>query len=199
MKRFRPHIPSILKRSRDKSDRDPYDGLDGNPMLSDVVENNIRSLLRLSAQRLRARNLQERLADGITHVSGRMFFVYIHVIWFAAWILLNTGHLGIESFDPYPYGFLTMIVSLEAIFLSTFVLISQNRLSAEADRRADLDMHIGLLNEAKMTHALTMLHSIQKKLEIGTDDDPALLDFLMETSPEEVLAEIARVQEHVRK
>lgn len=185
-----------MKPTHASTDNDPYEGLDNNPVLSDVVENNIRSMLRLSAQRLRQRTLQERLADGITHVSGRMPFVYFHAIWFAAWIVLNTGYAGVKVFDPYPYGFLTMIVSLEAIFLSTFVLISQNRLSAEADRRADLHMHIGLLNEAKMTHALTMLHSIQKKLDIGTDDDPALLDFLMETSPEEVLAEIARVQGH---
>lgn len=185
-----------MKPTHAPIDTDPYEGLDNNPVLSDVVENNIRSMLRLSAQRLRERTLQERLADGITHVSGRMPFVYFHAIWFAAWIVLNTGYTGVKIFDPYPYGFLTMIVSLEAIFLSTFVLISQNRLSAEADRRADLDMHIGLLNEAKMTHALTMLHSIQKKLDIGTDDDPALLDFLMKTSPEDVLAEIARVQSH---
>lgn len=190
-------ISHLIKSPAIDPDKDPYEDLDGNPMLSDVVENNIRSMLLLSSQRLRERKLQDRLADGITHVSGRMPFVYFHAIWFTAWILLNTGHLGVQIFDPYPYGFLTMIVSLEAIFLSTFVLISQNRLGAEADRRADLDVHIGLLNEAKMTYALTMLHSIQKKLDIGTDDDPALLDFLMETSPEEVLAEIARVQRHV--
>ena len=187
-----------MKQNTTPSNKDPYEGLDDNPILSDVVENNIRSLLRLSAQRLRARSMQEHLADVITHVSGRMSFVYFHAIWFAAWIVLNTGHAGVKIFDPYPYGFLTMIVSLEAIFLSAFVLISQNRLSAEADRRADLDMHIGLLNEAKMTHALTMLHSIQKKLDISVDDDPALLDFLLKTSPEEVLAEIARVQRHVQ-
>lgn len=186
-----------MKPTNANAEKDPYDGLEDNPILSDVVENNIRSMLRLSAQRLRERGLQDRLADTITHVSGRMPFVYFHAIWFAAWIVLNTGHVGVKVFDPYPYGFLTMIVSLEAIFLSTFVLISQNRLSLEADRRADLDVHIGLLNEAKMTYALTMLHSIQKKLDIGTDDDPALLDFLMQTSPEEVLAEIARVQRHV--
>ena len=186
-----------MKRSSAPSNKDPYEDLDGNPILSDVVEKNIRSMMRLSAQRVRERTLQDRIVDGITFISGSVPFVYFHVMWFAAWILLNTGHAGVKIFDPYPYGFLTVIVSLEAIFLSTFVLISQNRLSAEADRRADLDVHIGLLNEAKMTYALTMLHSIQKKLEIGTDDDPALLDFLLETSPEEVLAEIARVQRHV--
>ena len=122
-----------------------------NPALSDVVENNIRTLLRLRSQRSKARNVQDRLADAITYFSGRMGFVYFHVVWFAAWIGVNTGHFGIGVFDPYPYGLLTMIVSLEAIFLSTFVLISQNRLSEEADRRADLDLHIGLLNEAEMT------------------------------------------------
>lgn len=175
---------------------DPFQGIPGNPTLSDVVENNVRSLLRLRAQRARERNMQERLADGITLLSGRMGFVYLHVVWFAAWILANTGYIGIKIFDPYPYGLLTMIVSLEAIFLSTFVLISQNRLSEEADRRADLDLHIGLLNEAEMTFALKMLRSIQKKMQIDTEDDTALADFVMATNPEDVLAEIARLQKH---
>ena len=168
-----------------------------NPTLSDVVENNIRTLLRLRAQRSKERNVQERLADGITYLSGRMSFVYFHVIWFAAWIAINTGQIGINVFDPYPYGLLTMIVSLEAIFLSTFVLISQNRLSEEADRRADLDLHIGLLNETEMTYALKMLRAIQKKLDIDTDD-PAIEDLLMTTKPEDVLAEIAKLQQHHR-
>lgn len=88
-----------------------------------------------------------------------------------------------------------MVVSLEAIFLSTFVLISQNRLSEEADRRADLDLHIGLLSEAEMTVALKMLRSIQEKLDIDTSD-PAIEDLLMTTSPEDVLAEIAKLQQH---
>lgn len=173
-----------------------FDDLPSNPILSDVVETNIRTLLRLRVQRARERRLQEKLADGITFLSGRMGFVYFHVIWFAGWIAANTGYLGVAPFDPYPYGFLTMIVSLEAIFLSTFVLISQNRLGEEADRRADLDLHIGLLNEAEMTFALKMLHAIHKKLDIPSEDDPTLGDFIMPTSPEDVLAEIARLQKH---
>ena len=67
-----------------------------------------------------------------------MVFVYIHIVWFGLWILLNTGHMGVPVFDPFPYGLLTMVVSLEAIFLSTFVLISQNRLSEEAESRAQV-------------------------------------------------------------
>jgi uncharacterized membrane protein len=178
-----------------KKNRADKEDLPFNPTLSDVVENNIRTLLRLRAQRSKRRNVQDRLADGITYLSGRMAFVYFHVLWFAAWIALNTGQVGFKVFDPYPYGLLTMIVSLEAIFLSTFVLISQNRLSEEADRRADLDLHIGLLTETEMTFALAMLRSIQKKLDIDTDD-PAIDDLLMTTKPEDVLAEIAKLQGH---
>ena len=73
--------------------------------------------------------MQDRIADAITAYSGRMLFVYVHIGWFGLWILLNTGRFGVLPFDPFPYGLLTMIVSLEAIFLSTFVLLSQNRLS----------------------------------------------------------------------
>ncbi len=180
---------------RRKTSRGMPEDLPFNPTLSNVVENNIRTLLRLRAQRSRERNLQDRMADGITYLSGRMGFVYFHVIWFAAWIAMNTGQIGVKIFDPYPYGLLTMVVSLEAIFLSTFVLISQNRLSEEADRRADLDLHIGLLSEAEMTVALKMLRSIQEKLAIDTND-PAVEDLLMTTSPEDVLAEIAKLQQH---
>ena len=178
-----------------KANQEIKEDLPFSPTLSDVVENNIRTLLRLRAQRSRERNVQDRMADGITYLSGRMSFVYFHVLWFAAWIGVNTGQIGIKVFDPYPYGLLTMIVSLEAIFLSTFVLISQNRLSEEADRRADLDLHIGLLSEAEMTFALKMLRSIQKKLDIDTDD-PVVEDLLMTTNPEEVLAEISKLQRH---
>lgn len=184
---------------RSRQEQNQPDDLSNNPTLSDVVENNIRMLFKLRAQRLRERTLQDRMADGITLMSGRMAFIYLHVIWFSVWIAINTGHLGIGIFDPYPYGLLTMVVSLEAIFLSTFVLISQNRMGEEADRRADLDLHIGLLNEAEMTYALKMLSAIHKKLEIDTESDAALGDLIMTTSPEDVLAEIARQHKHVTR
>jgi uncharacterized membrane protein len=87
-----------------------------------------------------------------------------------------------------------MIVSLEAIFLSTFVLISQNRLSAEAERRADLDLHVGMLTEHELTRVLHMLDAIQDKLGIANDGDGELADLEKETKPEDVLAEIERLQ-----
>jgi uncharacterized membrane protein len=127
-----------------------------------------------------------------------MVFVYLHIVWFSAWILLNTGRVGVRSFDPFPYGLLTMVVSLEAIFLSTFVLISQNRLSEEAEHRADLDLHIGLLTEHELTRVLQMLDAIQHKMGIEPDKDSDLTDLEMETKPEDVLAEIERLQQRAR-
>lgn len=171
------------------------DDAEDNPALSIVIERNIRTILHLRLQAARARSLQDRMADVVTSLSGRMVFVYVHIVWFGVWILLNTGRVGIHPFDPFPYGLLTMVVSLEAIFLSTFVLISQNRLSAEAEQRADLDLHIGLLTEHELTRVLQMLDAIQDKLGIVDHEESELADLEMETRPEDVLAEIARLQQ----
>ena len=92
-----------------------------------------------------------------------------------------------------------MIVSLEAIFLSTFVLISQNRLSEESERRADLDLHIGLLTEHELTRVLQMLESIQDKIGVEIHEESELADLEMETRPEDVLAEIERLQQRALK
>jgi len=170
------------------------DNAEDNPALSNVIERNIRTIIGLRLTASRERGVQDRIADGITSFSGRMIFVYVHIFWFALWILLNTGGLGVQPFDPFPYGLLTMVVSLEAIFLSTFVLISQNRLSQDAEHRADLDMHIGLLTEHELTRVLQMLDAIQDKLGIENDQDSELADLEMETRPEDVLAEIDRLQ-----
>lgn len=94
----------------------------------------------------------QRVADGIAWFSGSMPFLLINGIWFVSWIVLNTLPLGINAFDPYPFGFLTMIVSLEAIFLSCFVLISQNR-QAEKDRvRSDIEYEVNIKAELEIAH-----------------------------------------------
>ena len=169
-----------------------------NPPLSHVMMRNIGTLVSIRQQTSGRRGLQERIADTVTAFSGRMLFVYAHVIWFSAWILLNTGRFGIRPFDPFPYGLLTMIVSLEAIFLSTFVLISQNRLSEEAERRSDLDLQMDLLTEHELTRALLMLDMIQDKLGIENDADAELMELEREVRPEDVLAEIERLQKLAR-
>ena len=175
------------------------DESENNPALSHVIEKNIRTMIGLRLKNARERTLQDRIADGITDFAGHLWFVYIHIVWFGAWILINTGKLGLKPFDPFPYGLLTMIVSLEAIFLSTFVMISQNRMSNDAERRANLHLHIGLLTEHETTRILQMLDAIQDKLGIENDSDSELADLEMETKPEDVLAEIERLQKRSLK
>jgi uncharacterized membrane protein len=169
--------------------------------LSDVIERNIQNQARLRLDAASARTFQARTADAITAFSGRMSFVYLHVLWFGLWVLLNTGWFGIHPFDPFPYSLLTMIVSLEAIFLSTFVLISQNRAGIETDARADVALHVALLTEHEVTRALQMLDAIQERLGIVNDPQSDLAQLEMETKPEDVLAEIQRLRriEHSRQ
>ena len=87
---------------------------------------------------------EDRIADQITAFAGSLQFVYIHVAWFTAWIIINVSPW---AFDPYPFGLLTLIVSLEAIFLSTFVMLSQNRESARSDLRSEVDFETNVLSE----------------------------------------------------
>jgi uncharacterized membrane protein len=99
------------------------------------------------------RRMQDRAADEITAFAGSMPFVYLHTAWFAVWIVLNLGIVGAGlAFDKYPFGLLTMIVSLEAIFLSTFVMISQNRQAARADIRSAIDFENNLRGEFWAVH-----------------------------------------------
>ncbi|HZQ26152.1 MAG TPA: DUF1003 domain-containing protein [Acidimicrobiales bacterium] len=108
---------------------------------------NERALLRAV---LRA---QDRMADAITEFAGSLRFVYIHMVWFGLWILVNIGLIGAAvEFDKFPFGLLTMIVSLEAIFLSTFVMVSQNRQAARADIRSQLDFETNLRSEIWSVH-----------------------------------------------
>jgi len=110
----------------------------------------------------RAEHLQNRIADRITDFAGSMRFVYVHIAWFGLWIALNVGVLGFlvgKGFDPFPFGLLTMIVSLEAIFLSTFVMISQNR--ADQKRQVLADHQWELIKEEEKQNRLLLQISQQ--------------------------------------
>jgi uncharacterized membrane protein len=96
---------------------------------------------------------QDRVADAVTAFAGSLSFVYIHAVWFGVWVLVNVGLLGTSGkFDKFPFGLLTMIVSLEAIFLATFVMVSQNRQALRADIRSDLDFENNLRSEIWSVH-----------------------------------------------
>jgi uncharacterized membrane protein len=166
-----------------------------NAAIAGVLGKNIRTMLELRRSDERHRSYQDRAADSLTAFSGRMLFVYLHAIWFGAWILLNLGWLGIPPFDPFPFGLLTLIVSLEAIFLSTFVLISQNRAGLIADKRADLDLQIDLLSEHEITQILILVASIADHLGIETGNKQELEELEKDVPPEELLGEIRAQQE----
>ena len=131
---------------------------------------NIRAIARLEHEALYQRSLTDRVSDNITRFAGSSVFIVLHIVWFTVWIILNRGRTdGIQPFDPYPFTFLTMVVSLEAIFLSIFVLISQNRMAHQADRRAHLDLQINLLAEQENTMMLRMLERLCEQQGIKTE------------------------------
>jgi uncharacterized membrane protein len=160
------------------------------PEMLGVIDRNIITMVELRREEQRSKSLQDRAADSLTAFSGNMIFVYLHVIWFAFWIAVNLGWLSIKPFDPFPFGLLTLIVSLEAIFLSTFVLISQNRSGEVADKRADLDLQIDLLAEHKITHLITIVAAIAGHLGIDTSTIPELGQLQSDIAPKQVLDEI---------
>jgi uncharacterized membrane protein len=170
-----------------------------NPDLADIVERNIGTILEMRQEFENARSTQERVADAVTAFAGSMAFVYLHMAWFGAWIVVNLGWLGLHPFDPYPFGLLTMIVSLEAIFLSTFVLVSQNRMSMTADQRADLDLQIDLLSEHEVTRLLVLVDAIADHLGVTAGNDPEDDELKSHTSPEVLIKEIQNRAEDGRQ
>jgi uncharacterized membrane protein len=138
---------------------------------------------------------EERLAQAITSFTGSMRFVYLHLVLYGAWILINLGViLGVPRFDP-SFVVLAMVASVEAIFLSTFVLISQNRTAAEADKRADLDVQISLLTEHELTKLAGVITAIADRLGVAVSDDPEIDEIRRDVAPEAVLDEIEERQQ----
>lgn len=132
-----------------------------------ALEENIEAIKNWERAAVHHRSRLEQLSDAITRVAASAPVLIAHVIWFAFWILANLSVVpGVRPFDPFPFPLLTMTVSLEAIFLSLFVLASQNRMAHQADKRANLDLQIDLLAEREMTVVLQLLQEIAAHLKI---------------------------------
>ena len=133
-----------------------------------AVETNIRCVADLERSFEDHRSLKDLIADVIGGFSGSIWFVVVHVIIFTFWFLVNTGVLSfLPKFDPYPFILLAMIVSVEGVLLSTFVLMKQNRMQQRSDARDNLNLQIDLLSEKEVTKALQLLRAICNKLEIS--------------------------------
>ncbi|HEU4642683.1 MAG TPA: DUF1003 domain-containing protein [Gemmatimonadaceae bacterium] len=157
--------------------------------MAGVVERNIAALLERRRAEAERTPVQERIADRISRFAGSMRFVYIHLVVFGLWIAINLGWLGLPRFDR-SFTILAMVASVEAIFLSTFVLITQNRMAAVADRRADLDLQVSLLAEHEVTRLITLVTRIADRMGIEEARDPALSELARDVAPERVLDEI---------
>jgi uncharacterized membrane protein len=150
----------------------------GDTTAAQPAERNIRVIAELERRALHDRSTADRVSDAINRITGSAVFAAGNLVLFVAWISINTGRLpGIAPFDPFPFSFLTLIVSLEAIFLAIFVLMSQNRMTRQADKRAHLDLQVDLLAEQELTTMLQMLHAVCAKLQVEVRiPDKHLLD-----------------------
>jgi uncharacterized membrane protein len=164
------------------------------PGLSSVLERNINALNERRKRDETKATTQEKLAEAITRFTGSMPFVYIHLAIFGFWIIANLGWVpGVPKWDE-SFVVLAMGASVEAIFLSTFVLISQNRMQAAADKRADLDLQISLLAEHEITKLVTLVSAIAEHIDVRSEVDEELDEITQDVAPEAVLDEIEETQ-----
>jgi uncharacterized membrane protein len=169
-----------MRRSPMVPDGSPHTGM------AQVMERNIRALLARRRQEEQHANWQDRLADRITAFTGSLRFVYCHLAIYGLWILANLPGVPLPHFDP-TYVILAMAASVEAIFLSTFILITQNRMTAQAAKRADLDLQVSLLAEHEITRLITLVTAMAARMGIDAAQDPELAELARDVAPEQVL------------
>jgi uncharacterized membrane protein len=157
-----------------------------NAAMTRVVERNIDALLERQRQEARARTPQQRVAYAITAFAGSLPFVFIHAVLVIVWVVINAGWTPMKPFDP-TFVILATVASVEAIFLTSFVLITQNQMQADADRRADLDLQVSLLAEHEVTRLISITRRMANKMGVALEDEPELDDLERDIAPEQVL------------
>ncbi len=146
---------------------------------SEIVDKRRKQIKSFKAKADAKRTVTERFADWLTSRFGSIAFLTINAIWFTAWILINTDKVPfISSFDPYPFGFLTMVVSLEAIFLAIIVLISQNREARIGELREEIELQISTISETELTKLIHLVVVLLEKQGVKIDEDPELKKML---------------------
>ena len=168
------------------------------PGLSSVLERNIETLTERRQREEAEASVQDKLAQVVTRFTGSMVFVYLHLAFFGFWIVANLGWIpGVPKWDE-SFVVLAMWASVEAIFLSTFVLISQNRMQAAADKRADLDLQVSLLAEHEITKLATLVSAMAEHMGIRTEVDEELGEIQQNVAPEAVLDEIEATESQAK-
>jgi uncharacterized membrane protein len=149
-----------------------------------------RAFRAMKATKAADRTATERLADWLTDIAGSTAFLIFHVVWFATWLIWNLGLLGLPPFDPFPFGFLTLVVSLEAIFLSIFVLLGQRRESAIAELREEVTLAVMLRAEEEITKTLQLVAGLYARLGQRVGEDEELQVMLQPLDPDLIEAEL---------
>jgi uncharacterized membrane protein len=163
--------------------------------LNSALKRNIEVLRRRRVEEESQVAFEERFAKAITRFTGSMYFVYVHALLYGAWIAINLGAVpGLKPWDP-TFVILAMVASVEAIFLSTFILITQNRMAAAADRRAELDLQVSLLAEAEITKLVEMVSLIAERMDLSTAEQHEVEEMKQRVAPEAVLDAIEAIEE----
>ena len=170
-------------------------GISNNGSVDDLTKRNVELVRQLEESAKQERKKSDLIADVIARFCGSMTFVWVHVAWFGAWILINALP-GLPHLDPFPFTFLTLVVSLEAIFLSTFILISQNHDTKISERRNHLDLQINLLSEQENTTMLSILRAIAIKVGAELEHHEELEALSEEKAPERLARQIEAGEEN---
>jgi uncharacterized membrane protein len=161
------------------------------PPTRNVVQKNMSAIVEMEHAELHNRTHLDRLSDGINKAVGSVPFALVHFTWFAVWLLINTGRVSAVSiFDPFPFSLLALLVSMEAVFLSVFVLMSQRRMMRQADKRAHLDLQVNLLAEQELTAILSLVQALCKKHGVDILSDEHVDDLVKETDVQGLASEI---------
>ncbi|HEV8212099.1 MAG TPA: DUF1003 domain-containing protein [Vicinamibacterales bacterium] len=147
---------------------------------------NIEAIASLEREALHDQSRLDRFTGAVTAAAGSPLFLVAHAIWFAGWIVFNVTRA--QPPDPYPFGLLMLIVSLEAIFLSAAVLMTQNRMQRQADKRAHLDLQVNLLAEQELTTMLKMLRGLCHRLDVPIGTHDGQVEQLLEDTDIQTLA-----------
>jgi len=182
------------KPSPERASKTPGSRRQNGQSVEELTQQNVERVSKLEEAAREQRTATDRIAEAIANFCGSMTFVWVHVIWFGGWILLNVIP-GIRHVDPFPFTFLTLIVSLEAIFLSTFILISQNLETRLSERRSHLDLQLNMLSEQENTKMIAILISIAEKVGADVSGDPNLEALSEDTLPERLAEQIEAREE----
>jgi uncharacterized membrane protein len=182
---------AALRQAGTIAPRGGTDRYRGAKSVEELTEHNVEAIHRLENEAQRSVSALDAVADRVSAFCGSTPFLWAHVIWFAAWIGGNVI-LGARAFDPYPFTFLTLVVSLEAIFLSSFLLISQNHASHVSERRNQLDLQFNLHSEQENTKMLEMLQRIARAVGVTDHGDPSLDVLEQATRPDQLAEQIDR-------